>query len=123
MSDRLQVPKMPHPAWAIVAGLVLAATIAMAALGAEPSPACGSSGGSTDVHRCVEEATKNGPPALISMPNRDWHLLAVSYGGTVSLIKDLTKDECEKTRSSLMWIPDGFSDVAPGTIKRAECFQ
>src|SRR5579859_8090607 len=34
------------------------------------------------------------PPAV----DHSWHLLIQTYGGTVTLLKDLTEDECEKTR-------------------------
>ena len=68
-----------------------------------------------------------------------WHLLTISYGGTVSLIKGLTKDECEKTRikslpgdggQCIKRNPDGTiedrgvpCDIWPSDIKTAECFE
>lgn len=35
----------------------------------------------------------------------DWHLLTVSYGGTVSLLKGLTKQECEYSRARALGLP------------------
>jgi len=36
---------------------------------------------------------------------RTWHLLTQSYGGTVSLIRDLTKHECEYARARALGLP------------------
>jgi hypothetical protein len=50
------------------------------------------------------------------------HLLTQSFGGTVSLIKDLTKAECEKA-SAIVAPTDDYRDPGPGFITSAECFQ
>jgi hypothetical protein len=52
-----------------------------------------------------------------------WHLLTQSYGGTVSLIKDLTKHECEFARDAAIPYLSGSHMISPGDIKTAECFQ
>ena len=38
-------------------------------------------------------------------PDRSWHLLTKSRVGTVSLIKDLTKEECEFSRKRMLGLP------------------
>lgn len=64
-------------------------------------------------------------------PDTSWHLLTVSHSGTVSLIKGLSKGECENVSGYLL----GTISIKPGTysklsdakspenIDRAECFQ
>ena len=64
-------------------------------------------------------------------PDTSWHLLTQSFGGTVSLIKGLTKEECEAaqyklyTHPSTWWQEHMASPVyqLPGDIRTAECFQ
>ncbi len=36
---------------------------------------------------------------------RTWHLLTISEGGTVSLLKDLTKHQCEFSRARALGLP------------------
>ena len=65
------------------------------------------------------------------MPDTSWHLLTQSFGGAVSLITGLTKEECEAaqyrlyTHPSLWWQEHMASTVyqLPGDIRTAECFQ
>jgi hypothetical protein len=38
-------------------------------------------------------------------PPPSWHLLTKSYGGTISLLKNLTKDECEFARARAFGLP------------------
>ena len=45
------------------------------------------------------------PCNLALAPDRSWHLLTQSYGGTVSLIRDLTKHECEFARARALHLP------------------
>lgn len=57
---------------------------------------------------------------------RSWHLLTQSYGGTVSLLKDLTKHECETLEAKLSWSCSAEQCtrmLTPDLIKSAECFQ
>ena len=69
------------------------------------------------------------PQPTAPQPDHSWHLLTISNGGTVSLIKGLTKRECEEARSKIeiVWCyspdGDGACTTAPGDIKSAECFQ
>jgi hypothetical protein len=63
--------------------------------------------------------------------DRSWHLLTKSQGGTVSLVKGLTKDECEKMKCDVTTphcdqICGGCSyQIMSGDIEMndAECFQ
>lgn len=57
----------------------------------------------------------------IPPPDHSYHLLTISNGGTVSLIKDLTKRECDEVARKL-W-HTAWSTLQPGDIKSAECFQ
>lgn len=73
----------------------------------------------------------------VSELERNWHLLTISYGGTVSLVKDITKHECEFAMHRVKGEPATEEEVAaaqkrrenawatinPGDIKSAECFQ
>jgi len=64
------------------------------------------------------------PPAL----DHSWHLLTISNGGTVSLIKGLTKRECDEAVKRIpigCKMPPGVGGctLLPGDIKSAECFQ
>lgn len=43
--------------------------------------------------------------AIGKIEPRSWHLLTKSYGGTVSLIKNLTKKECEFPKNRLLGQP------------------
>lgn len=53
-----------------------------------------------------------------------WHLLTVSHSGMVSLIRGLSKGECEKAKKlSFTDRPDGMFDYEDSDIDRAECFQ
>jgi hypothetical protein len=77
-------------------------------------------------------AEQGGPRIVYEI--RDWHLLTVTYGGTVSLINDLTKSECEKIASK---IPTGGGLMKcdsvgaavqchldnPGAIIKTECLE
>lgn len=58
-------------------------------------------------------------------PDRSYHLLTISNGGTVSLIMDLTKRECDEAQSEIQigCRPGEWCTVDPGDIKSAECFQ
>ena len=63
-------------------------------------------------------------PVLADEAN--WHLVTKSYGGTVSLIKGLTKKECEEMRHHIggWWdLPPGTYDLGRGSIESAECFE
>jgi hypothetical protein len=37
--------------------------------------------------------------------DRSWHLLTQSRGGTVSLLRDLTKNECDYARARMLGLP------------------
>ena len=50
---------------------------------------------------CDECSVEHGDPLPPSAPHT-WHLLTITYGGTVSLIKDLTQRECEEIRTRIM---------------------
>lgn len=66
------------------------------------------------------------PRPLVPAQDRSWHLLTQSYDGTVSLILDLAKEECEQAKSKLSFRTqdgNGWSHSEPGDIKIAECFQ
>lgn len=66
-----------------------------------------------------------------------WHFLSKTYGGTISLIKDLTKAECDGLAAQFPvedgmkavegFAPDGTAGnrpvYRPGAIEMAECFQ
>lgn len=63
---------------------------------------------------------------------KDWLLVTVSYGGTVSLIKGLSESECQAAKSKVRgatlsdWTCGGMPcahAVDPGEIKLAECFE
>jgi hypothetical protein len=60
-------------------------------------------------------------------PPHTWHLLTKSYGGTVSLIKDLTESECATMKLKLNPLPvyttNQVSGVGPDTIVQSECFE
>jgi len=64
-------------------------------------------------------------PVHLLPEDRSWHLLTQSYGGTISLLKDLTKHECEVARDlALPVYPNGEIHMTSfGEIKSAECFQ
>jgi len=49
------------------------------------------------------------PPAA---EDRSWHVLVVTYGGTVSLLKGLTRQEAEHARAKLLGIPYTPEEVA-----------
>lgn len=51
--------------------------------------------------------------------DRSWHLLTQSYGGTVSLLHDLTRRECKLAQVKLL----DETRSNPGDIRSAECFQ
>lgn len=62
--------------------------------------------------------------------NTSWHLLTVSHSGTVSLIKGLSKGECEELEKRVRYkimkvgkIYPNNDDSEPSDIDRAECFQ
>jgi hypothetical protein len=84
------------------------------------------------------------------LSDRSWHLLTQTEGGTVSLLKDLTKHECEFAMHRARGEPATEAEIAaakergrkraeanarlsgssgdghyilPGDIKSAECFQ
>lgn len=66
-------------------------------------------------------------PGTCPKPDANWHLLTQSYGGTVSLLKGLTKPECDHV---VVLLKDAIGAairapqlVTPGDIKSAECFQ
>jgi hypothetical protein len=65
------------------------------------------------------------PQPVEIKPLRTWHLLTQSYGGTVSLLKDLDQHECEFARGRALGnVPTGqWQAPQPGDIKTAECFQ
>jgi hypothetical protein len=50
----------------------------------------------------AEEVTCGNCPHI---PADHWHLLTRSFGGTVSLIKNLTKEECEFARNRSLRLP------------------
>ena len=89
-------------------------------------PTCG-----PEVHgSCIVPMSGGGGGA----DGNNWHLLTVSYGGAVSLLKGLTKKECETiqiklARASLPdWTCSGPPWVAveptnSSDIKTAECFE
>jgi hypothetical protein len=52
-----------------------------------------------------------------SAPDRPWHVLVVTQGGTVSLIKDLTKEEAEHMAAKLRGLPYTPEEIA--TAKKA----
>lgn len=62
-------------------------------------------------------------------PPKTWHLLTVSNKGTVSIVKDLTKDECDKAYEKLYGYMLHFSNSSAGTwmhpsdFNTAECFE
>ena len=68
---------------------------------------------------------ENAPGTITTGEDRSWHLLTQSEGGTVSLLKDLTKHECEFARDRVLneKFSLGSHTVQPGEIKSAECFQ
>lgn len=45
------------------------------------------------------------PATRIVIDEHDWHLLTVSYGGAVRLLKGLTKQECEYSRARALGLP------------------
>jgi hypothetical protein len=76
--------------------------------------------------------------SLAHADDRSWHFLTVTRGGVVSLVKDLTKHECEVMQDALpkkQWecAPPGwlgaegdaqcFASVEDSDFVRAECFQ
>jgi hypothetical protein len=64
-----------------------------------------------------------GPPPHAE-PDSSWHLLTISNGGTVSLIKGLTKKECDEAANrALPHYHLGLNPVESSDIKSAECFQ
>jgi hypothetical protein len=44
-------------------------------------------------------------PCVVTLPPANWHLLTKSYGGTISLLKNLTKDECEFAKARALHLP------------------
>lgn len=78
----------------------------------------------------------NGVTTRCSAEDRSYRLLTQSYGGTVSLLRDLTKRECEEAKDKVstpinhiscrarhqgdtVFVCEGY----PGDIRSAECFQ
>ena len=45
------------------------------------------------------------PSVAIADEDHSWHLLTQTYGGTVTLLKDLTKHECEFVRARALGLP------------------
>lgn len=58
-------------------------------------------------------------------PAKTFHLLTVTEGGTVSLLKELTELECYQTlRRAMPRMTPGIAyAVTLGMIRKAECFQ
>ena len=59
-----------------------------------------------------------------------WHLITITYGGTVSLVKDLTQRECEEIRTRIMSLRADSRELCKngcpielGSIKSVECFE
>lgn len=65
-------------------------------------------------------------PPCAGMPHT-WHVLTVTYGGTVSLIKDLTKCEAQNMQKLLdPWnhsCNGCMTIIQPGDIKSVEIFE
>jgi hypothetical protein len=75
----------------VFAAVILAATPAMA-----DSYWCGSDDCRCTTSSCgVAAPLQETFPSVIVSEDRSWHLLTQTYGGTVSLLKDLTQHECE----------------------------
>ena len=80
---------------------------------------------SADPFRDVPQMPRDNMTPMRPVEDRSWHLLTRTYGGTITLLRDLTKDECRKMQSLVL--PD-YSDgeshmVMYGEIVSAECFQ
>lgn len=105
--------------------ILILACAAMAMGGAAGATECG-----VDAHGIPLVTTILGadgqPIPSLPMPDRSWRLLTQSYGGTVSLLKDLTKHECETLEAKLSWSCSAEQCtrmLTPDLIKSAECFQ
>jgi len=63
--------------------------------------------------------------SLAPTDERTWHVLTVSNGGTVSLIKGLTKHEAEimQKKLELYCQQNSLCDLTPGTVVRVEVFE
>lgn len=48
-----------------------------------------------------------------------WHLLSTSYGGTVSLVKNLTRSECDFMRARLLGMPATVEEEEEEAERRA----
>ena len=87
----------------------------------EGKPICTESGWSDHI---FSQAPK---PYNIREDKSDWHLLTVSHSGTVSLIRELSKGECEEVKYKLhvlYYCPNnGECHKDDSDIDRAACFQ
>ncbi len=81
-----------------------------------PAPEC--------VPGCVYDPSATSNP-IAPPPDRSWHLLTVSEGGTVSLIRDLTAAECAALQMKMLphRTEGQWFTPMPGDLVRAECFQ
>lgn len=50
-------------------------------------------------------------------PDQSWHLLTQSYGGTITLLKDLTQHECEFARARALGLPATDEEKAAAKLK------
>jgi hypothetical protein len=82
-----------------------------------------------DVRRALDSVSGPIPPgttATTTFPtpvkSTSWHLLTVSYGGTVSLIKGLSESECLASQDKLLGKASNEWAHSSG-IKTAECFE
>jgi hypothetical protein len=129
--------------WGLCAALMLASGGAMAECRQEGNAlVCdlpGISPGITVPPKCFGcVPTVPAPGTIPAVGDRSWHLLTQTYGGTITLLRDLTKHECEfamhrakgepateeeiiAARNRVVTFPPWEPDN--GEIKTAECFQ
>lgn len=102
---------------------ILALMFTTPALADETIPLVNKGMGSPQM-QCFDDKTCLDAPCWQEPTN--WHLMTKSRGGTVSLIKGITKKECEIMRHHLgAWCdrPAGVYNLNPGDIETAECFE